>query len=400
MWLSGAARTLALTAAMIGSVAHAAETPPIRIGDISSYSALPVGTRGYRQGFELARDQINARGGVIGRKIEIIARDDAGKPDVAITQAGQLVDGERVDLLTGTILSHVGLAVADFAKQKQVFFLASQPLTDALIWEKGNRFTFRLRPSTYTQASILAKEAAKFPARRWATIAPNYEFGQAAVASFKQELKRLRPDVEFVSEQWPPLGKIDAGAVVNAMTADRPDAVFNATFGPDLAKLVREGTTRNAFAGRSVVSLLTGEPEYLAPLKDEAPVGWLVTGYPWSEISTPAHDAFMKAYVDRFKEPPTIGALIGYINTLVLGRAIETAGSTRTDDLIKAMENLKVDTPAGPIAFRAIDHQSTLGVYIGKLAVRNGQGVMTDWRYVDGADHQPPDTEVLAKLNK
>lgn len=400
MWLSGAARTLTLAAAMIGSVAHAAETPPIRIGDISSYSALPVGTRGYRQGFELARDQINARGGVIGRKIEIIARDDAGKPDVAITQAGQLVDGERVDLLTGTILSHVGLAVADFAKQKQVFFLASQPLTDALIWEKGNRFTFRLRPSTYTQASILAKEAAKFPARRWATIAPNYEFGQAAVASFKQELKRLRPDVEFVSEQWPPLGKIDAGAVVNAMTADRPDAVFNATFGPDLAKLVREGTTRNAFAGRSVVSLLTGEPEYLAPLKDEAPVGWLVTGYPWSEISTPAHDAFMKAYVDRFKEPPTIGALIGYINTLVLGRAIETAGSTRTDDLIKAMENLKVDTPAGPIAFRAIDHQSTLGVYIGKLAVRNGQGVMTDWRYVDGADHQPPDTEVLAKLNK
>jgi branched-chain amino acid transport system substrate-binding protein len=400
MWLSCAARTLALAAAMIGSVAHAAETPPIRIGDISSYSALPVGTRGYRQGFELARDQINARGGVIGRKIEIIARDDAGKPDVAITQAGQLVDGERVDLLTGTILSHVGLAVADFAKQKQVFFLASQPLTDALIWEKGNRFTFRLRPSTYTQASILAKEAAKFPARRWATIAPNYEFGQAAVASFKQELKRLRPDVEFVSEQWPPLGKIDAGAVVNAMTADRPDAVFNATFGPDLAKLVREGTTRNAFAGRSVVSLLTGEPEYLAPLKDEAPVGWLVTGYPWSEISTPAHDAFMKAYVDRFKEPPTIGALIGYINTLVLGRAIETAGSTRTDDLIKAMENLKVDTPAGPIAFRAIDNQSTLGVYIGKLAVRNGQGVMTDWRYVDGADHQPPDTEVLAKLNK
>lgn len=400
MWLSGAARTLALAAAMIGSVAHAAETPPIRIGDISSYSALPVGTRGYRQGFELARDQVNARGGVIGRKIEIIARDDAGKPDVAITQAGQLVDGERVDLLTGTILSHVGLAVADFAKQKQVFFLASQPLTDALIWEKGNRFTFRLRPSTYTQASILAKEAAKFPARRWATIAPNYEFGQAAVASFKQELTRLRPDVEFVSEQWPPLGKIDAGAVVNAMTADRPDAVFNATFGPDLAKLVREGTTRNAFAGRSVVSLLTGEPEYLAPLKDEAPVGWLVTGYPWSEISTPAHDAFMKAYVDRFKEPPTIGALIGYINTLVLGRAIETAGSTRTDDLIKAMENLKVDTPAGPIAFRAIDHQSTLGVYIGKLAVRNGQGVMTDWRYVDGADHQPPDTEVLAKLNK
>ncbi|UVO27453.1 ABC transporter substrate-binding protein [Bradyrhizobium arachidis] len=402
MRLSDAVKLIVLSLlALVGlgiEAALAAEPPPIKIGEISSYSALPIGTRGYRQGWELARDEINGKGGVLGRKLQIIARDDAGKPDVAITQAGQLVEAEQVDLLTGTILSHIGLAVADFAKQKQTFFLASQPLTDALIWEKGNRYTFRLRPSTYTQASILAKEAAKFPARRWATIAPNYEFGQAAVASFKRELKRLRPDVEFVSEQWPPLGKIDAGAVVQAMTADNPEAVFNATFGPDLAKLVREGTTRKAFANRSVVSLLTGEPEYLAPLKDEAPAGWLVTGYPRSEIKTPAHDAFFKAYVDRFKEPPNIGALIGYINTLVLAKAIETAGSTRADDLIKAMEHLKIDTPVGNVAFRAIDHQSTMGVYIGTLAVRDGEGVMTDWRYVDGADFQPADTEVLAKL--
>jgi branched-chain amino acid transport system substrate-binding protein len=394
-----AVKLVALAAAMvIGGSAGAAEAPPIRIGDISSYSALPIGTRGYRQGWELAQGEINARGGVLGRKLEIVARDDAGKPDVAITQAAQLVDAEQVDLLTGTILSNVGLAVADFARERKLFFLASQPLTDALIWEKRSRYTFRLRPSTYTQAAILAQEAAKLPARRWATIAPNYEFGQAAVADFKQELKRLRPDVEFVSEQWPPLGKIDAGAVVQAMTAGNPEAIFNATFGSDLAKLVREGTTRNAFAGRSVVSILTGEPEYLAPLKDEAPEGWLVTGYPWSEIATPAHQAFVKAYQARFKEPPNIGALIGYINTLVLAKAIETAGSTNTDDLIKAMEHLKVDTPAGPVAFRAIDHQSTLGVYIGKLAVKDGQGVMTDWRYVDGADYQPSDSEVLAKL--
>lgn len=398
MRIAVVAKLIGLALAAACGAVQAAAPPPIKIGEISSYSALPVGTRGYRQGWELARDEINAKGGVLGRKIEIIARDDAGKPDVAITQAGQLVNAEQVDLLTGTILSHIGLAVADFARQKQMFFLASQPLTDALIWEKGNRYTFRLRPSTFTQAAILAKEAAKFPARRWATIAPNYEFGQSAVASFKRELKRLRPDVEFVSEQWPPLGKIDAGAVVQAMTSDNPEAIFNATFGPDLAKLVREGSTRNAFAGRAVVSLLTGEPEYLAPLKDEAPAGWLVTGYPESEIKTPAHDAFRKAYVDRFKEPPNIGALIGYINTFVLAKAIETAGSTKTDDLIKAMEHLEIDTPVGAVAFRAIDHQSTMGVYIGKLAVRDGQGVMTDWRYVDGAGFQPADADVLAKL--
>src|SRR5215475_10203426 len=190
MRIAAVVEFVGLVLAVICGAGQAAELPPIKIGEISSYSALPVGTRGYRQGWELARDEINGKGGVLGRKLEIIARDDAGKPDVAITQAAQLVDGEQVDLLTGTILSHIGLAVADFAKQKQMYFLASQPLTDALIWEKGNRYTFRLGPSTYTQASILAQEAAKFPARRWATIAPNYEFGQSAVASFKRELKR------------------------------------------------------------------------------------------------------------------------------------------------------------------------------------------------------------------
>lgn len=82
----------------------------------------------------------------------------------------------------------------------------------------------------------------------------------------------------------------------------------------------------------------------------------------------------------------------------MLAKAIESAGSTKTDDLIKSMEHLKVDTPIGPIAFRAIDHQSTMGVFMGKLAVRDGQGVMTDWRYVDGADYQPADAEVSAKL--
>jgi len=392
-----AAKALALALSTIAIDVQAAEQPPIRVGEISSYSALPVGTRGYRQGWELAQDQINRRGGVLGRKLEIIARDDAGKPDVAIAQANQLVESERVDLLTGTILSHIGLAVADFAKQKKIFFLASQPLTDALIWEKGSRFTFRLRASTFTQAAILAKEAAKFPARRWATIAPNYEFGQSAVANFKSELKRLRPDVEFISEQWPPLNKIDAGAVILAVMGDKPDAIFNATFGSDLARLVREGTTRNAFAGRNVVSILTGEPEYLAPLKEEAPVGWLVTGYHWSEIRTSEHEAFLKAYLDRYKEPPNIGALIGYINTTALAQAIEAAGNTNTDDLIKAMEHLKLDTPVGQVAFRANDHQSTMGVYIGRIAVKDGQGVMTDWSYVDGAGFQPSDAEVASK---
>jgi len=388
---------LALVGGTLAAVSARAADKPILIGEISSYSALPVGTEAYRKGWQLAVEEINQGGGVLGRPLQVISRDDAGKPDVALTVANELVSRQGVDLLTGTILSNVGLAVADFANQKGVFFLATQPLTDALIWEHGNDTTFRLRPSTFTQAMILAEEAAKLPAKRWATVAPNYEFGQSAVANFKSELKRLRPDVVFVSAQWPPLGKIDAGILVQAIAASSPDAIFNATFGSDLVQFVREGDLRGLFRDRSVISIMTGEPEYLDPLKDETPKGWIVTGYPWDSIKTPEHARFLAAYQARYHDYPRIGSLMGYTNILVLAEAIKRAGSTDTGALVAAMKGLTLATPTGPVSFRAIDHQSTMGVYVGRLDVRDGHGVMVDWRYEDGAKHQPSDDFVRDK---
>jgi branched-chain amino acid transport system substrate-binding protein len=383
-------------ATVIGLRQALAKNEPILIGEISSYSALPIGTEAYRKGWQLAVDEINQKGGLLGQQIEILSRDDAGSPDVALTAANELFSRYKVEMLTGTTLSNVGLAVADFSKQKGLFFLATQPLTDALIWENGNTNTFRLSPSTFAHAMVLAEEAAKLPAKRWATIAPNYEFGQSAVASFKSELKRLRPDVEFVSEQWPPLGKMDAGAMVQAVASFKPEAIFNATFGSDLVKLVREGNLRDLFKDRPIISILTGEPEYLDSLKDETPKGWIVTGYPWSSINTPDHAKFLAAYRARYKDYPRMGSLMGYSNILVLAEAIKRAGSTDTEALVTAMKGLTVVIPAGVISFRAIDHQSTMGVYVGRLDIENGHGVMVDWRYEDGARLQPSDDFVRA----
>ena len=140
---------------------------------------------------------------------------------------------------------------------------------------------------------MLMPAAAAAKKKRWALVYPNFEYGQSAAASFKEMLKKAQPDVEFVTEQAPPLGKVDAGAVAQAIDDAKPDAIFNVLFGADLAKFVREGNTRGVFKNRTVVSLLSGEPEYLDPLKDEAPVGWIVTGYPWDKIKTPEHKAFV-----------------------------------------------------------------------------------------------------------
>jgi branched-chain amino acid transport system substrate-binding protein len=376
------------------SLLGSARAEDIKIGEINSYSAIPAFTEPYRKGWQLAVEEINAAGGVNGKSLVVVSKDDAGKPADAVTAANELVEKDGVALLSGTFFSNVGLAVSDFALQKKVLFLAAEPLTDAITWSKGNRYTFRLRPSNSMQAAMLAEEAAKLPAKRWATIAPNYEYGQSAVAAFKQLLSAKRPDIQWVGEQWPPQGKIDAGPVAEAIDAAKPEAILNVTFGPDLVKLVREGEARGLFQGRSVVSFLTGEPEYLDPLKDEAPQGWIVTGYPWSQIHTPEHDAFLKAYQAKYDDYPRLGSVVGYTLMKSIAAIIAKAGSTDADKMIAAAEGLRVDMPFGPIVFRAIDHQSTMGAFVGKTALKDGKGVMTDFVYRDGAKYLPSDDEV------
>src|SRR4249919_3061686 len=338
--------TLALAGSLAAGLSFQVQAQQtIKIGELNSYKAQPAFLDPYKKGWEMAVEEINAKGGVLGKKLEVVSRDDGANPGDAVRVADELVTREGVNILTGTFLSHIGLAVTEFAGKRQVFFLAAEPLTDKITWQNGNRYTFRLRASTYMQVAMLLPDALAAKKKRWAIVYPNFEYGQSAVATFKDMLKKAQPDVEFVTEQAPPLGKVDAGAVVQAIDDAKPDAIFNVLFGPDLSKFVREGNTRGTFKNRTVVSMLTGEPEYLDPLKDEAPIGWTVTGYPWEAIDTPAHKAFVAAYQKRWNDYPRLGSVVGYdtINSLATG--ITKAGSTDTDKLIAAFRGLKVQGP-------------------------------------------------------
>ena len=162
-------------------------------------------------------------------------------------------------------------------------------------------------------------------------------------------MKKAQPDVEFVTEQAPPLGKIDAGAVAQAIDDAKPDAIFNVLFAGDLAKFVREGNTRGTFKDRAVVSLLAGEPEYLDPLKDEAPAGWIVTGYPWDKITTPEHKAFLAAYQNKYNDYPRLGSVVGYVTIKSLAAGIAKAGSTDTEKLVDAFKRPEGRRPVRPV---------------------------------------------------
>jgi branched-chain amino acid transport system substrate-binding protein len=389
-WLSRL--TVSLTLSLTALAASAQET--IKIGEINSYKAQPAFLGPYKNGWNLALDQVNAAGGVLGKKLEVVSRDDNGNPGDTVRVAQELVTGEQVQLLFGGFLSNTGLALADYAKQRRIFFLAAEPLTDKIVWADGNKYTYRLRPSTYMQVSMLVPEALKLHKKRWALVYPNYEYGQSAVATFKKLMQAAQPDIEFVSDQATPLGNLDAGAVTQALADAKPDAIFNVLFGADLGKFVRAGNTTGLFKDRSVVSLLTGEPDYLDPLGAEAPTGWIVTGYPWYSIDTAANKQFVAAYQAKYHDYPRVGSVVGYSALMSIADGLKKAGSTDPDKLAAAFKGLNVDTPFGPITYRAQDNQSTMGAYVGVTGVKDGKGVMTSFRYIDGASVQPSDAEV------
>ena len=138
---------------------------------------------------------------------------------------------------------------------------------------------------------------------------------------------------------------------------------------------MREGKTRGLFKDRAVFTLLAGEPEYLDPLKDEAPVGWFVTGYPWYAIETPEHKA---SATPTRRSATTIRGSARSSATAPSWRSPRRSArpsSTDTEKLVAAHEGPARSTRrSGTVTYRALDHQSTMGAYVGTTAVKDGKG--------------------------
>jgi branched-chain amino acid transport system substrate-binding protein len=243
---------------------------------------------------------------------------------------------------------------------------------------------------------MLAERAARLPHRKWAVIGPNYEYGRRAWETFWARLKELKPDVQTVGEHWPTLAKLEPGGYVTALLSQQPEALYVSLFGSDWLAFAREAGTRGLFQKTFTVGILLGEPEYLDPLRLEAPEGMLVTGYPWYSIPLPAHREFVTRFTQRTGRHPVAGALVGYVTFQSIFEGIRKAQSTDTEKLVTALEALRVETPVGPITYRPFDHQSTMGAWVGttRRDPARGVAVMDPWEYVPGERVLPSEADV------
>jgi ABC-type branched-subunit amino acid transport system substrate-binding protein len=368
--------------------------PPVLLGEINTYKGSPGFSTAYRRGWMLALEQINAAGGVLGRKLDVRSRDDHGKPEDAVQAAQALVDRDGVVALFGGNSSEVALALSRYADASKVLYLAVAPLTQRLTWQEGNRHTFRLRPAAWMQAAAVAPKALGQRKLRWALVYEDTESDRATVEAFKGLMRTFQSKTEFVADQAVPPGKFDATATVAALKAAQPEALFNMLTGARLAGLVQAGLAAHLFDGLAVVSLFTGDPDNLAVLDAGVPDGWIVTGYPSGAVDTPASQAFVQAYQARYGETPGTAALLGYAALQSIAQALKQAGIADRQALVATFPRLNVETPFGPIVYRSLDHQSTLGTYLGYIGHADGKPTMERFAYASGTRLQPLDEQI------
>jgi ABC-type branched-subunit amino acid transport system substrate-binding protein len=374
--------------------AKAPAPPPLEIGEINTYKALPFFSEAYRRGWMLALDEINAEGGVLGRKLDVRSRDDHGNPDDAVRAAQALVDKDGVVALFGGYSSEVALALSRYALDNRILYLAVAPLTQRLTWQEGNRYTFRLRPAAWMHAAAVAPKALGLRKLRWALVYRDTESGRAAIDAFKGLMRTFQSKTEFIVEQAAPAARFDAVAAAKVIAEARPDAIFNTLTGAQLAAFARAGAAAHLFDGVPVVSLFTGDPENLAVLDAPIPDGWIITGYPRDAIDTPENKAFVQAYTARYQDAPATAAVLGYAAMHSIAEGLKRAGSPDREALAAAFPRLQVPTPFGAIEYRNLDHQSTLGTYLGYTGHADGKLVMERFVYTSGTRLQPLDEQI------
>jgi branched-chain amino acid transport system substrate-binding protein len=328
------------------------------------------------KGAQMYVEELNARGGVLGRKFELVTRDTKGSADEAVRVSRELILKDNVDFLVGTVTSAEGPAVSTIAKENKIVFIAAIPKTDQLTAPANlHPYVFRTASNTSIEGRTAAEIMAKWPVTRIATIAPDYAYGQDVTKAFVEHIKKIKPGVDIVDQQWPKLGEADYTPFINAQMGKRPEAVFSSLWGGHFLTFAKQAKPLKYFDAINNNFIAAGEGasiESTRTMGADYPVG--IWGNAYDVFTWGSEPAAHKDYIARLaaytkEQPPSSWPITGYVAMQVLAEAIKKAGSTDSEAVAKALLDLTVDTPIGSQTIRAKDHQANRGEFWGKTAM-------------------------------
>jgi len=386
------------TLAVLFSPSFGQAAEEIKVGIVDSYSGPPsTYTNDVRDGFKMALDKINAKGGVLGKKITFVTRDDKFKVDLGLSAAKELVMREKVDLLMGTINSAVALAVSDLAKKEKIPFLATYSKSSNITGAKGHRYVFSMNENTEMIGRAAAEGLAKKPFVNYWIAGDDYEYGHAVGEGIWNNLKKLKPEAKLIGESWWKVGEPDFTPYITAILSAKPDAVIVATGGAGCVPFLKAAKA-TGFNDRVPFFMHTAtELSTLRPLGLDAPEGVMGTSnYYFYYPDTPENKAFAAEFKAAFGREPSFGSMIGFVTAQFIAKAYEKAGAVDNEKFVDAMEGMTVDSPIGKLTMRDFDHQIMLPMFMGVTKKVPGYDylIATDIVTIPAEDAMPPVDEI------
>jgi branched-chain amino acid transport system substrate-binding protein len=378
-------------------------TDTIKVGIVDTYTGpATTYTQDVLDGFKLAIDKINAAGGVLGKKIVYVTRDDRFKPDIALTMAKELIMREGVDLLMGSTNSGGALAISDLARKEKIPFIVTDAKSEKITGEQGHRYVFNANENTAMIGRATAIALSKKPYVKYWIMGEDYEFGHACADSIWSHLKALKPNVQLLGQSWRKVGETDLTPYISGALQAKPDCIISAAGGGGIVNFMKAVKAMGLANRVPIYQHYATDTLALAPLGLEAPEGIMgSSSYHFYYPDTPANRAFTEEFRKVYKKYPGSTALYGYVAGMFIAKAYQKAGKVDREKFVDALEGLTIDSPIGPLQMRACDHQVIFPMYYGVTRKVPGYDFLigTGMITIPGKDYLQS-CEEIAKLRK
>ena len=346
---------------------HAAKVLKVGIIDAFSGGAAPMSIDNVN-GFKMAINAVNAKGGVNGTKIEFVTRDDKFKPDISLAMAKELVMKENVDILLGTISSASSLAVSDLSKREKIPFLVTGAKSEKITGEKGHRYVFQVDENTTMSGKAAAQYLAKQPYVKYWIAGDDMEYGHAITSSVWNNLKALKPNVQLLGQTWWKVGEADFGPYITQIMSAKPDFVILGAAGSGIIGFLKAAKTTGMNKAVPLYVHTAIDHTMLFANGLDAPEGVVGTAhYLFHYPETPENKTFVAEYRKLYDKFPTMPAFYGYTAGQFIIKALEKLGGKfDREKFVDALEGMVLDnTAVGRLEMRACDHQTILPTFVG-----------------------------------
>ncbi len=358
-----------------------------------------------KQGAELAIEEVNRGGGILGRPVEAVYEDEAGKADIGIRVVRKLVYDDGVDALIGLDSSGTAEGVVPVIPELKTPLIITHAATPHVTGSKCNRYTFRVSLNINQNLKIAAKIAAEGKAKKWTTVGPDYAFGHQSWEFFQKYLSELKPGVTFLPDDqvaFPPTKTTDFSPYITKVMNSNPEGVLISLWGGNLIDFIKQADELGFFKkSYEVLMTLGAATEVLTALGDKMPTGvWVGTRYWFQGSDTKTNRDFVAAFKKKFDAYPSYNAHGAYAAVLLYKAAAERAKTTEKEAVVKALEGLSIELPVGTVTIRAEDHQGVTDAVWGKTAAapKFPIRILDPMKKFAGKDITPPAAETGCRL--